>query len=340
MRIGIVNDQPMAVEVLRRVLTLRPAHQIVWVTRDGAAAVAKCAQEKPDLILMDIVMPVMGGVEATRRIIAAGPCPILIVTANAQSRARDVFTAMGAGALDAVDMPVFNALAPEAGAAVFLTKLDQLERYLIPEEGAPMSSTATNLPGNDTQVPLLAIGASAGGPAALAYVLSQLPKNFPAAVVLIQHVDVQFAKSMAEWLNNQSALPVRLALEGESPTAGVVLLAGTNHHLRLTRSQRLGYTEQPVAYVYRPSVNVFFESVARYWSGVAVGVLLTGMGRDGAEGLKAMRVAGAHTITQDRATCAVYGMPKAAAELQAAVEILPLEQIPAAILRRYRMKAG
>ena len=120
----------------------------------------------------------------------------------------------------------------------------------------------------------------------------------------------------------------------------MVLLAGTNHHLRLTRSQRLGYTEQPLAYVYRPSVNVFFESVARYWSGVAVGVLLTGMGRDGAEGLKTMRVAGAHTITQDRVTCAVYGMPKAAAELQAAVEILPLEQIPAAILRRYRMKAG
>ena len=123
--------------------------------------------------------------------------------------------------------------------------------------------------------------------------------------------------------------------KGESPTAGVVLLAGTNHHLRLTRSQRLGYTEQPLAYVYRPSVNVFFESVARYWSGVEVGVLLTGMGRDGAEGLLRLREKGATTFAQDEASCVVYGMPKAAWENGAAQLQLPLDRISTYLTGRF-----
>ncbi len=330
MRIGIVNDLPMAVEALRRAITLRPAHQVVWVARNGAEAVELCAREKPDIVLMDLIMPVMDGVEATRRIIAANPCPILVVTVSVQEHAAKVFEAMGAGALDAVNTPAFNATAP------FLAKLDQMSHYLN-LNGATPASPQRHISKTSAKAQLLAIGTSAGGPAALVAVLSRLPKDFPAAVVVIQHVDVQFAGAMAEWLNTQSALPVRLALEGDQPTPGMVLLAGTNDHLRLTKSQRLGYVQEPVDYFYRPSVNVFFESVVRHWQGNVVGVLLTGMGRDGAEGLKALREAGAHTIAQDQATSAVYGMPKAAAQLNAAVEVLPLDQIPAAIVRRCRV---
>ena len=161
----------------------------------------------------------------------------------------------------------------------------------------------------------------------LATLLRALPKDFPAAIVIVQHVDEQFAAGMAEWLDRESALPVRVAREGDRPAAGSVLLAGTSDHLALKTIDRLGYTAEPIDYVYRPSVDVFFQSVSRMWRGDAVGVLLTGMGRDGALGLKALRNRGHHTIAQDQATSAVYGMPKAAATLDAAVDILPTDRI-------------
>ncbi|WP_312155248.1 chemotaxis protein CheB, partial [Pseudomonas sp.] len=149
----------------------------------------------------------------------------------------------------------------------------------------------------------------------------------PAAIVLVQHVDQVFAAGMAEWLSGACGLVVRLAREGEPPQPGQVLLAGTNHHIRLMKGGQLAYTADPVDEIYRPSIDVFFESVARYWSGDAVGVLLTGMGRDGAQGLKMMRQQGFLTIAQDQQSSAVYGMPKAAAAIDAAVEIRPLERI-------------
>jgi two-component system response regulator WspF len=180
------------------------------------------------------------------------------------------------------------------------------------------------MPGHDT---LVAIGASAGGPGVLATVLRGLPKDFPAAIVIVQHVDERFASGMADWLDHESALPVRVAKEGDRPTVGLVLLAGTSNHLVLKTADRVGYTAEPIDYVYRPSVDVFFQSVNLLWRGDVVGVLLTGMGRDGAVGLKALRTRGHHTIAQDEATSAVYGMPKAAALLQAAVDILPAERI-------------
>lgn len=174
---------------------------------------------------------------------------------------------------------------------------------------------------------LVAIGASAGGPAAVATVLSGLPKEFPGAVVVIQHVDAHMAQGMAEWLANQSPLPVRIAAEGDRPVLGSVLIAATSDHLVLKSAERLGYSPEPRDYVYRPSVDAFFQSASRLWRGDVVGVLLTGMGRDGALGLKALRDQGRHTIAQDEESSAVYGMPKAAARINAAVDILPLARI-------------
>ena len=179
---------------------------------------------------------------------------------------------------------------------------------------------------------LVAIGASAGGPAALAVVLKGLPKNFSAAVVIIQHVDEQFALGMAEWLSQHSALPVKVAVEGDRLVAGHVLIAGTQDHMKLMAADRIGYTPHPREYVYRPSVDVFFQSVSQHWRGGAVGVLLTGMGRDGAIGLKALRDKGYHTIAQDEASSVVYGMPKAAANLEAAVDILPMADIASRLI--------
>jgi chemotaxis response regulator CheB len=146
-------------------------------------------------------------------------------------------------------------------------------------------------------------------------------------VVIVQHIDFQFVAPMVDWLGKLSALPVRVIKEGDELRNGVALVAATNDHLVLRKSGRLGYTPEPRDGYYKPSVDVFFESVGLHWNGVVAAVLLTGMGRDGAKGLKSLRTAGAHTIAQDRASCVVYGMPKAAAEINAALEILSLEEI-------------
>jgi chemotaxis response regulator CheB len=180
----------------------------------------------------------------------------------------------------------------------------------------------------------LAIGASAGGPAALNVLLAGLPADLPAAIAIVQHVDSRFAGGMADWLSQQSPIPVRLAREADRLVPGRALLAGTDDHLVFDSGDRLGYTADPAESVYRPSIDVFFDSLVRHWRGTAVGVLLTGMGADGALGLKALREKGHHTIAQDKASSAVYGMPKAAAAIGAAVEVLALDRIARRLVTR------
>jgi chemotaxis response regulator CheB len=317
---------------LRRAVISKSEHQVIWVARDGAEAVAMCAKATPDLILMDLIMPGMDGVEATRRIMAATPCAILVVTFSVGANSVRVFEAMAQGALDAVDTPALGIGNLRESAARLLAKIDTVSK-LIGEKNISFNGKNSRYPlPRAREKWLVAMGASAGGPAALAKVLSGLPENFPAAIVVVQHVDQQFAAGMAEWLNGPSTLPVRVAQEGDRPESGIVLLAATSDHLVLKASDRLGYTAEPKDYVYRPSVDVFFESVNLCWPGSAVGVLLTGMGRDGALGLKALRDRGHYTIAQDQASSAVYGMPKAAAAVAAAVDILPLERIAAKLI--------
>lgn len=336
MKIGIVNDLPMAVEALRRMIALAPEHHVVWIAHTGVEAVEQCAREKPDLVLMDLIMPEMGGVEATRQIMAATPCAILLVTVSVEANSPKVFEAMGYGALDAIDTPSLGAGDIVAAAAPLLTKISTIRKLLGNRE---RPDTPAKHPSLTVRQGLVALGASAGGPAALATVLSALPSDFSAAVVVVQHIDQQFVSHMGRWLDQQSSLPVRLAEQGESPTAGVVLLANTTGHLVFSGADRLGYTQDPRNSIYRPSIDVFFQSVSKYWPGKAVGTLLTGMGRDGALGLLAMRRKGCHTIAQDQATSAVYGMPKAAAALGAAVEILPLELIAPKLVEMFAPNA-
>jgi len=331
MRIAIVNDMPLAVEALRRALAFEPAHQVVWVARNGAEAVQLCAECTPDLILMDLIMPVMDGVEATRRIMAETPCAIVIVTVDRQQNVHRVFEAMGHGALDVVDTPAVGAGNPQEAAAPLLRKILNIG-WLIGDKAPRARPAPTPQRSSASRQRLVAIGSSAGGPAALEVLLKGLPRDFSAAIVLVQHVDQVFAAGMAEWLAGTSGLDVRLAREGEPPQSGAVLLAGTNHHIRLLKNGTLAYTAEPVNEIYRPSIDVFFESVASHWNGDAVGVLLTGMGRDGAQGLKLMRQQGYLTIAQDQHSSAVYGMPKAAAAIDAAVEIRPLERIAPRLL--------
>jgi len=329
MRIALVNDVAAALEAMRRVILGTQDHELAWVAHNGAEALDLCARDIPDLILMDLIMPGMDGIEATRRIMARAPCAIVVVTANVARNSSRVFEAMGAGALDAVNTPVFQSPSAADGAKALLLKIDTIRRLIGADRPRhrpiPVQRPAL-LPAPHRHC-LVAIGASAGGPTALAKVLARLPAGFPAPVIILQHVDSQFAKGLVAWLDSQTPLHVRLAREGDRPQAGIVLLAGRNDHLVFASPSRLVYTTQPADCPCRPSIDLFFNSAAQFWPGAVIGILLTGMGWDGAEGLRALHAKGHHTIAQDRSSSAVYGMPAAAAKLGAATEILSLDKI-------------
>ena len=330
MRIAIVNDMVMAVESLRRALLTARGHELAWVARDGAEAVEHCARDTPDLVLMDLIMPKMDGVEATRQIMAKSPCAIVVVTADIRQNSSKVFEAIGAGALDAVNTPTLEQPGNPRGSLELLGKIQTISRLIggdirqRPHSPLPFYQEPPDWP---VRPQLVVMGASAGGPAALARVLSYLPADFAAAILVVQHLDSQFAEGLAHWLDYQTELSVRLAKEGDRPEPGTVLLAGSENHLVLVTPAQVGYTAMPFNSTYRPSIDVCFESAEEFWHGDITGVLLTGMGKDGAGGLKALHKAGHHTIVQDQASSAVYGMPKAATELKAASEVLPLEKI-------------
>jgi two-component system response regulator WspF len=338
MRIAIVNDLLIAIEALRRVIATVPDYELAWIAQDGAEAVTKCQADTPDLILMDLLMPVMDGIEATRRIMAQSPCAILLVTASVNTLAPKVFEAMGYGALDTVRTPVLGLSGQTDGGTGLLNKIATIAKLLgkSPRQRSSSAPEATLKTVTQRLPPLIVIGASTGGPQALAKILSQFPANFRAAVVIVQHVDAQFAPSFANWLDSQTALSVQLAGSNCQPEPGKVWVAGTNNHLVMHADRTLGYTSEPQNCSYRPSIDVFFNSVATHWLQQGTGILLTGMGKDGAAGLAKLRTVGWHTIAQDQATSIVYGMPKVAAAMGAAVDILAIDAIGAACLQQAR----
>ncbi|MBE9503887.1 MAG: chemotaxis response regulator protein-glutamate methylesterase [Proteobacteria bacterium] len=342
MRIAIVNDMKMAVEVMRRIITTVQGYEVAWIAKDGKEAVSRCADDVPDLILMDLIMPEMNGVEASRNIMANSPCPILVVTASVTANAAKVFEAMSVGALDAVSTPILGTSGEADGKNELLKKIRTIGKLI----DADRKKTSLNLsvsPKPDTSDKcLLALGASTGGPAALIKILSTLPKDLPAAVVIVQHVDENFSQGFADWLGEYSKLPVRLAMDGDRLNHGTVLVAGTNNHLYINERSCLVYKENPLQTPYRPSVDVFFNSILKNWGGKAVAALLTGMGKDGADGLLQLKQNGIYTVAQNAETCRVYGMPKAAVELNAAVDILPIDDIAEALTKKilaYQIKS-
>jgi two-component system, chemotaxis family, response regulator WspF len=329
MRIAIVNDVRAASEALRRVVERLPGHQLAWTAADGVEAVAKARQDRPDLILMDLLMPHLDGAEATRQIMATTPCAILVVTATVSGNISLVYEAMGHGALDAVDTPILGPGGEVAGAGPLADKIATIAKLVGPAAAAPRPGPAASSPAAGPG--LVVVGASTGGPKALCDLLQPLPRDWPVAVVVIQHVDAAFAAGLATWLAERTGRPVRVSGHGDVPRGGEVLIAGTNDHLVLTPARTLEYRAEPRQIFFRPSVDVFFESVAAHWPRPGVAVLLTGMGRDGAAGLGALRRRGWHTVVQDEATSIVWSMPKAAIEAGAACEVLPIERIPAAV---------
>jgi two-component system response regulator WspF len=308
-----------------------PGYTIAWTAADGAEAVRLAAADQPDVILMDLVMPVMDGAEATRRIMAATPCPILLVTSSVSGNFNKVYEAMGYGGLDAVNTPTMgpnNQVRDSEGLLARLAKLAHPAKSLA----EPAITAAVNPGASNHGPPLVAIGASTGGPEAIARILSGIGPEIPAALLIVQHIAAEFAPSLVNWLAGRTRLKVKLATVGDEPTPGEVRVAGTDDHMVLRNDCRLAYTREPADYPYRPSVDALFNSLAAYWPKPGIAALLTGMGADGARGLACLRRRGWFTIAQDRSSSVVYGMPQAAAQLGAACQVLALNDITGAIL--------
>ena len=343
MRIGIVNDVGVAREAMRRIVASSPKHEVAWSARDGEEAVARARQDRPDLILMDLYMPGIDGVEATRQIMSESPCAILLVTATVTGHLSAVYEAMGHGALDAIDTPTFGLEGEIPASQLLLHKIELIGKIVDkpteppsddPEAEISSPTEAVAVDADPAHFPLIVLGASTGGPQALVELLSGLPTELDAGIIIAQHLDSAFSQGLGHWLSEQTHRRVLLIAEGSAPRAGQILLSGTDDHLVLGDDRRLHYSIEPRMNYYRPSVDVLFDSVARNWPTTGVAALLTGVGRDGAKGLLHLRQKGWWTIAQDVPSSVVADMPQSAVEIGAAQEILPLAKIAEAISQR------
>jgi two-component system response regulator WspF len=332
-RVAIAYPSSVLRDVLARAVRGQHGWSVAWTAADADQALAHCAADPPDVLLIALQADGRETVAAISQVVRTSPCTVLAV-AGAQAPPGLIMDAIGAGATDAVPAP---AVAPDGS----LSGVDEVVRKLravakinrVPAARGPAPARQRHDSASPGAPLLVAVGASTGGPAALATVLGGLPPNLAAAVVVVQHVDERFAGSLASWLKGQVTLPVHVAEEGAAPARGEVMLAGTNEDMVVGRDLALHYRAPGDGSFYHPSVNAFFGSIASTWPSRGIAVLLTGIGRDGAEGLLALRQHGWHTIAQDEATSVVYGMPRAARDVGAAVEILPLGDIAPAIVR-------
>ncbi|MDX8381044.1 MAG: chemotaxis-specific protein-glutamate methyltransferase CheB [Ghiorsea sp.] len=321
-RIGLVNHSDENIEALRDMVMAIPGFKVIWETSKGSDVIELIKANKPDLLLLDLLMGNMNGADMTREIMKNNPCPILVMTPSTKTNQGLVFEALSAGAMDALMTPSMDKDEQEkfTDAAGFQRKLSDLAR-IISSNLTPKTHTSSK-----TEL-LIAIGASTGGPKAVVSVLSAIPESFKAIIIIVVHVNQEFAEGMAQWMSSMTGHNVCTAQEGHLPKSGEILLAASNDHLVINRKGVLGYISSPIENPFRPSVDVMFTSLIQHWKGEAVGVLLTGMGDDGALGLKALRQHGWQTLAQDEKSSVIYGMPKAAAKIDAASEILSLNNI-------------
>jgi two-component system response regulator WspF len=324
MKIALIDPSPQVLRAVERALA-GSSHQLIWHAKSASAAFTRIGPDTPHIVLVGLKVSDLTPAELTKRLKARNSCAVVLLAEHSGDMSS-AYDAMGAGAIDAVPAPSFDAQGQLRGTEQLLAKLRTAAR-LLGHASAELSAMAPQPPEASPLPPLVAIGASTGGPQAVSTVLTALPKPFPGAILIVQHVDGEFSAGLATWLEETSGIRVELARPGTVPTAGMALLAGTEEHMVMATGGSLRYTAHPRELPYRPSVDVLFNSLVSHWKSPGVAVLLTGMGRDGAEGLKKLRQAGWLTVAQDEATSVVYGMPKAAAQLGAAVRVLPIGDV-------------
>jgi two-component system chemotaxis response regulator CheB len=342
-RVLIVDDMATIRMSLRFILESDPELTVIGAVGSGEEALTFCRKSRPDIITMDINMPGMGGYEAIRQIMHEAPCPIVVITGIESQSLMDVsFKALALGALTV--LPKLRGASPDdAEAKSLIQQIKAMAGVRVVRRSLRMQSTPP-MPDKGREQPvapakdivsfkfertaqLVVIGISTGGPPALQTILNGLPSSFPLPIVIVQHISQGFMFGLASWLSTTTPFRCKVGELGETAKSGTVYLAPDNTHLTVKGSGHLWLDASEPVDGHRPSATVLFESVARNFGAKAIGMLLTGMGKDGARGLKVMRDAGAYTIAQDEATSLIFSMPKAAIELNAVQEVLALDQI-------------
>ena len=344
-RTVIVDDSAVARQLLHWTLTQAGDFEVVDTVPDGELAVDRVASLRPDLVTMDLHLPGIDGLEATRRIMQRSPTPIAIVAASANLDEAIIFEALAAGALAAIQRPLSPgqpdylkrrrillgelrtiARASSTGAA----RRPALEGRAVPRPvasaDARLRKMALEQPGRPA-IALIAVASSTGGPQALRVLLSGLPPVLLPPILIVQHIADGFAAGLAGWLGSVASGPVRIAVDGERLTSGTILIAPDDRHLTVTPDGRVRLVASVPVDGHRPSATVLFESTAVAFGARGLGIILTGMGRDGADGLLRIHQAGGPTIAEDPATAVVGGMPGAAIALGAVDHVLPLAAI-------------
>ena len=338
-RVLVVDDSAIVRQILAKELATDPDIEVVGTAPDPFVARDKIVRLKPDVLTLDIEMPRMDGLTFLRKLMKHHPMPVVVLSSLAPEGSENALQALRLGAVEVMSKPggpysveeVVFQLKDKIKAAA----LADVRRLATTAGGEGQEEELPPLPPLRTTVKIVAIGASTGGTEAIRRIIRRFPAGGPPTLI-VQHMPEMFTRSFASGLDSISEMDVREARDGDHLRPGLALLAPGNKHMVLRRSGARYYVrvkDGPMVHHQRPSVDVLFHSVARYAGPNAVGVILTGMGEDGAEGLKAMHDAGAFTIAQDRDTCVVYGMPRAAVELGAVDLQLPLDAIPEAVFR-------
>jgi two-component system response regulator WspF len=323
MKIAITHNQPETISFLQDLLT-DLGHTIYWTATGSRQTISNCKHKSPDLLLIDTEIDETSTKDVIHTIMATQPTTIIVTSDSNNYLPSKIFEAMSAGALDALKIPIKDDI----------DSINELQRKIKNIVNLHKDSQKLAPPKFEIHnIPLIAIGASTGGPAAIVKILSMLPVNLGASIVIVQHMDNQFTKGLVKWIDEQTKIKVAIPKANQLPEANVAYIAAGNDHLILKKNGCFDYTPDPIDYSFRPSVDVFFESAVAHWPNTLIGVLLTGMGKDGASGLLSFHNRNMLTIAQDKASCAVFGMPKAAIELGAVAMTLPLNRIANAIMK-------
>lgn len=336
-KVLIVNDTVTLQQHLKRIIAADPECELIGIANDGIEGMEMASVKNPDVILMDIHMPRCDGMEATRRIMRSNPTPLIIVTATITKHMPHIYDCMANGALEVVRTPVNvvegnNLVNRIKIANTFKSQITKPDIPLIVEHPHLRKTRFHNVSRARPAHKIIVIGASTGGPNAIAEVIKHLPEDLNAGLIIVQHIDADFIPSLAEWFDMNSALTIQPALHHDSIGNGIGFVAARNENLLVTSDHRVTYEKASDEAIYAPSIDVTFHSIAKVYGANAIGVLLTGMGNDGAAGLKAIRDAGGHTIAQDESSSLIYGMPRVAAEMNAAEFVLPVKKIAKQIM--------